>query len=39
MILRKGEDIGNLKKEALDRTLWRTRSGKRYGPVVRQTAN
>jgi hypothetical protein len=26
-----------LKKEALDRTLWRTRFGRGYGPVVRQT--
>jgi hypothetical protein len=26
-----------LKKEALDRTLWRTRYGRDYGPVVRQT--
>jgi hypothetical protein len=27
-----------LKQEALDRNLWRTRFGRRYGPVVRQTA-
>jgi hypothetical protein len=27
-----------LKEEALDRTLWRTRFGSDYGPVVRQTA-
>jgi hypothetical protein len=26
-----------LKEEALDRTLWRTSFGRRYGPVVRQT--
>jgi hypothetical protein len=26
-----------LKEEALDRTLWRTRFGRAYGPVVRQT--
>jgi hypothetical protein len=26
-----------LKGEALDRTLWRTRVGRGYGPVVRQT--
>jgi hypothetical protein len=26
------------KEEALDRTLWRTRFGRGYGPVVRQTA-
>jgi hypothetical protein len=27
-----------LKEEALDRTLWRTRFGRGYGRVVRQTA-
>jgi hypothetical protein len=26
-----------LKEEALDRTVWRTRFGKGYGPVARQT--
>jgi hypothetical protein len=26
-----------LKEEALDRTLWRTRFGRDYGSVVRQT--
>jgi len=26
-----------MKVEALDRTLWRTRFGRGYGPVVRQT--
>jgi hypothetical protein len=26
-----------LKEEALDRTLWRTRFGRDYGPVVKQT--
>jgi hypothetical protein len=26
-----------LKEEALDRTIWRTRFGRGYGPVVRQT--
>jgi hypothetical protein len=26
-----------LKEEALDRTVWRTRLGRGYGPVVRQT--
>jgi hypothetical protein len=25
------------KEEALDRTLWRNRVGRSYGPVVRQT--
>jgi hypothetical protein len=27
-----------LKQEALDLTVWRTRFGRGYGPVVRQTA-
>jgi hypothetical protein len=27
-----------LKEEALDRTMWRTRFRRNYGPVVRQTA-
>jgi hypothetical protein len=27
----------NLKEEALDRTVWRNRFGRGYGPVVRQT--
>jgi hypothetical protein len=27
-----------LKEEALERTVWRTRFGRGYGPVVRQTA-
>jgi len=27
-----------LKEEALDRTMWRTRCGRGYGPVVRETA-
>jgi hypothetical protein len=26
-----------VKEEALDRTLWRTRLGRSYGPVARQT--
>jgi hypothetical protein len=26
-----------LKEEALDRTMWRTRFGRGYGPVARQT--
>jgi hypothetical protein len=28
----------NLKEEALDRSQWRSRFGRGYGPVVRQTA-
>ena len=27
-----------LKEEALDRTVWRVACGRRFGPVVRQTA-
>jgi len=34
MTLRKGKD---LKEEALDRTIWRARFGRGFGPVVRQT--
>jgi len=26
-----------LKEEALDRTMWRARFGRSFGPVVRQT--
>jgi hypothetical protein len=34
----KGKGIyWKLKEEALDRTLWRIRFGRGYGPVVRQT--
>jgi hypothetical protein len=34
------EKIGysQLKEEALDRTMWRDRFGRGFGPVVRQTA-
>jgi hypothetical protein len=28
-----------LKEEALDPTLWRTRYGRDYGPVIRQTTD
>jgi hypothetical protein len=28
----------HLKEEALDRTMWRARFGRSFGPVVRQTA-
>jgi hypothetical protein len=27
-----------LKEEALDRTMWRARFGRGFGPLVRQTA-
>jgi hypothetical protein len=36
-ILKERRIYWKLKEEALDRTLWRTRFGRRYGPVVRQT--
>jgi hypothetical protein len=29
----------HLMEEALDRTIWRARFGRGFGPVVRQTAN
>jgi hypothetical protein len=35
--LKEKKSYCQLKKEALDRTLWRTRFGRGYGPVVRQT--
>jgi hypothetical protein len=28
----------HLKEEALDRTMWRARIGRGFGPIVRQTA-
>jgi hypothetical protein len=36
--LKKKRRYWKLKEEALDRTLWRSRFGRGYGPVVRQTA-
>jgi hypothetical protein len=35
--LKENRGYWKLKEEALDRTLWRTRFGRGYGPVVRQT--
>jgi hypothetical protein len=35
--LKKKKRFWKLKEEALDRTLWRTRFGRDYGPIVRQT--
>jgi hypothetical protein len=35
--LREKRRYWNLEKEALDRTLWRTRFGRGYRPVIRQT--
>ena len=38
MTLRKQKDNWKSKDEALGRTLWETRFGRAYGPVVRRTA-
>jgi hypothetical protein len=35
--LREGKGYWELKEEALDHILWRTRFGRGYRPVVRQT--
>jgi hypothetical protein len=35
--LKEKKGYWKLKEEALDRTVWRTRFGRGYGPVVRQT--
>jgi len=35
--LKENRGYWKLKVEALDRSLWRTRFGRGYGPVVRQT--
>jgi hypothetical protein len=37
-VLKEKRSYWKLKEEALDRTLWRTRFVRGYGPVVRQTA-
>jgi hypothetical protein len=37
MTLRKGEEYSHLKEEALDRTMWRARFERGFGPVLRQT--
>jgi hypothetical protein len=36
--LKENRRYWKLKEEVLNRTLWRTRFGRGYGPVVRQTA-
>jgi hypothetical protein len=36
--LKENRSYWKLKEEALDRTVWRTRFGRDYGPVVRQIA-
>jgi hypothetical protein len=35
--LKKRREYSHLKEETLDRTMWRARFGKVFGPVVRQT--
>jgi hypothetical protein len=35
--LKEKKGYWKLKEEALDSTLWKTRLGRGYGPVVRQT--
>ena len=35
--LKKKRGYSNLKEEALNRTMWRARFGRGFGPVVRQT--
>jgi hypothetical protein len=34
--LREGRGYSHSKEEALDRTIWRNRFGRGFGPVVRQ---
>ena len=36
--LEEGKGYSHLKEDALDRTMWRARFGRGFGPVVRQTA-
>jgi hypothetical protein len=35
--LKESKGYSHLKEEALDRTMWRARFGRGFGPVVRQT--
>jgi len=37
--LKERRRYSHLKEEALDRTMWRSRFGRGFGPVVRQTTN
>ena len=37
--LKERRGYSHLKEEALDRTMWRARFGRGFGPVVRQTIN
>jgi len=36
--LKESRGYSHLKEEALDRTMWRARFGRGFGPVVRQTS-
>jgi hypothetical protein len=36
-VLKERRGYSHLKEEALDRTIWRARFGRSFGPVVRQT--
>jgi hypothetical protein len=36
--VKKRRGYSHLKEKALDRTMWRARFGRGFGPVVRQTA-
>jgi hypothetical protein len=36
--LKERRGYSHMKKEALDRTMWRARFGRGFGPVVRQTS-
>jgi hypothetical protein len=36
--LKERREYSHLKEKALDRTMWRARFGRGFGPVVRQTA-
>jgi len=36
--IKKRRGYTHLKEDALDRTMWRARFGRGFGPVVRQTA-
>ena len=37
--LKERRGYSRLKEEALDRTMWRARFGRAFGPVVRETTN
>jgi len=37
--LKESRGYCHLKEETLDRTVWRARFGRGFGPVVRQTTN